>query len=134
MADTVIVSPTSDPLELWSESGSGVLWRCLARRGMVFSEIEGFEFARIPPGGVIAEHGHPHTEEITYVVSGRGRATLDGEELDLVSGDLLTVRTGSTHSLMNSGDDQLDVLMLEFVPEAVANMLPTRTPQLVEGQ
>ncbi len=51
-------------------------------------------------------------DEIYYVLSGRGRCILDGVVHDVVVGDALLARTGSTHSIQQAGDDDLQLLIV----------------------
>jgi quercetin dioxygenase-like cupin family protein len=132
MADTIIVTPNLEPVESTNGSTVPVGWRCLARRGMLFSEIEGFETLRIPPGGSTSARPHHYSEEVWFVVSGAAAGEADGEELTLTEGDALLVPLGSTCSLRNIGEADLELITLEFLPGEVADRLPPRAPQLLE--
>lgn len=131
MADTLIVSPNRDHIEL-SSHGSAIplLWRCFARRGMVFSEIEGFEAARIQPGGYIPEHTHARTEEIYFVTRGTATMTLDDERVDVGPGDVIMLPLNGRHSIRNTGEDELEIVVIEFAPPEVTDRLPPRAPSL----
>jgi quercetin dioxygenase-like cupin family protein len=132
MADTIIVTPNVEPVESNDGSTVSIGWRCLARRGMLFSEVEGFETLRIPPGGSTSARPHHYSEEVWFVVSGLATGDADGEQLTLTAGDALLVPLGCTSSLRNSGEDDLELITLEFLPGEVADRLPPRAPQLLE--
>jgi quercetin dioxygenase-like cupin family protein len=49
-------------------------------------------------GGAVHPHSH-FTHEFYYVVSGRGRMTIDGETRQIAQGDLVHIPPGAVHSL-----------------------------------
>ena len=61
-------------------------------------------------GAGIGLHQHDK-DEVYYVVSGKGRYVMDGTIRDVGPGDAMLTRTGSTHSLMQVGDDDLVILL-----------------------
>lgn len=55
---------------------------------------------------------HPqHKDEIYYIVSGRGLYVLDGRQYEVGPGHALLTRTGSTHALQQTGEEDLVVLL-----------------------
>ncbi|MGH2870817.1 MAG: cupin domain-containing protein [Solirubrobacteraceae bacterium] len=129
----MIVTPSKEPVSypaVHGGSGPPLLWRCFARRGMVYSEIEGFESARMPPGAAIADHTHTRTDEIYLVTRGHGQMTLDGQAYDVGPGDLVMLPRTHSHGLVNIGDEELEIIVLEFLPAEVADRLPPRRPAL----
>jgi len=64
-----------------------------------------------------ADNEHRKSDQWLYVVSGSGRATIDGELQALAAGDLLCIEAGETHEIENSGDEPLETLNL-YVPPA----------------
>jgi lysophospholipase L1-like esterase/mannose-6-phosphate isomerase-like protein (cupin superfamily) len=61
---------------------------------------------------------HPqHKDEIYYIVSGRGLYVLDGAQYEVGPGHALLTRTGSSHALQQTGEEDL-VVMLAY-PAAV---------------
>jgi lysophospholipase L1-like esterase/quercetin dioxygenase-like cupin family protein len=55
---------------------------------------------------------HPqHKDEIYYIVSGRGLYVLDGTQYEVGTGHALLTRTGSTHALQQTGEEDLVVLL-----------------------
>ena len=79
-------------------------------------------FARVPnlklvfrkrsfhPGSGVGLHEQKE-DEIYYVLSGRGTMTLDGKVYDITPGTAVLTRTGSSHSLKQTGSEDLVVLI-----------------------
>lgn len=61
-------------------------------------------------GAGIGLHQHTH-DEIYYVLSGHGTYILDGAVHDVDAGDVLLTRSGSTHALQQSGEEDLVILI-----------------------
>jgi quercetin dioxygenase-like cupin family protein len=134
LLSSLVVTPSTHPVMYPAPhggSGPPLLWRCFSRRGMLYSEIEGFESARLAPGAFIAEHVHSRTEEIYFVTRGRGLMTLDGgERFPVEPGDLIMLPRTHSHSLENTGDTEMEIIVVEFLPPEVADRLPARRPAL----
>jgi mannose-6-phosphate isomerase-like protein (cupin superfamily) len=62
------------------------------------------------PGSGIGYHLQ-NEDEIYYVLSGRGRMTIDGKEFDVVAGDAVLTRPGSSHGLKQVGNEELVILI-----------------------
>jgi mannose-6-phosphate isomerase-like protein (cupin superfamily) len=60
---------------------------------------------------------HADSDQWCYVVSGSGRATVDGEAVRLEAGDLVVVEAGETHEIENDGDEDLRTLNLYVPPD-----------------
>ena len=70
---------------------------------------------RVPPGAR-TPHLHPHSDEVTYVVSGHGHAW-EGDMCTAVgAGDLVVVPRGAPHATVAHGDQ--DLVLLCFFPRA----------------
>ena len=55
---------------------------------------------------------HPqHKDEIYYIVSGRGLYVLDGKQYDVGPGHALLTRSGSSHALQQTGEEDLVVML-----------------------
>ena len=63
--------------------------------------------ARVLPGKSTEEHIHPRTEEIYYVLKGKGRIRIEGEECDIRPGDGIALQPGKRHKLWNTGTTDL---------------------------
>ncbi|MEO6102256.1 MAG: cupin domain-containing protein [Pseudoxanthomonas sp.] len=56
---------------------------------------------------------HQHDkDEIYYVLGGRGIYTLDGKAQEVHPGNAMLTRSGSTHSIRQSGDEDLQLLIM----------------------
>lgn len=68
----------------------------------------------MPPGTSIGVHTHgPADEEIYVVVSGSGRMWLEGEEFAVGPGDVVVNRRRGTHGLVNTGEGELRLVVVE---------------------
>jgi len=73
----------------------------------------------LPPQGRVAEHCHPADEETYYVVRGMAEVNLDHKLYILNPGDLLYVPPSKKHSLKNTGDEELTLLVIFSSAEAL---------------
>ena len=62
------------------------------------------------PGSGVGHHVQKE-DEIYYVLSGTGTMTLDGKTIDISPGTAVLTRPGSSHSLKQTGTDDLVVLI-----------------------
>ena len=69
----------------------------------------------IHPGGSIGMHKHETSDDINYVISGKGKAICDGNEEILHAGTCHICKKGSKHSIENIGDE--DLVLLTIVVE-----------------
>lgn len=69
----------------------------------------------IHPGGSIGAHEHPTSVDINYVISGTGTATCDRAVEELHPGACHICPQGSSHTIVNTGDD--DLVLLAVVSE-----------------
>jgi mannose-6-phosphate isomerase-like protein (cupin superfamily) len=66
--------------------------------------------ARLPPGAATTPHYHPRTEEIYYILDGRGRMRIEREEREVGPGDAIAIPPGAEHQIRNHGDVTLRFL------------------------
>lgn len=104
-------------------------WRCLARRGMLHSECEAFDYLRLAPGAVRDGRGREGVEEAWFVLSGEGEF-LDGADRSLLlrAGDLVLQPWGTSGWLRSSLATSLELLAFAVLPAAVTKQLPARSP------
>jgi len=69
-----------------------------------------FRKRALKPGSGIGLH-EQKGDEIYYVLSGRGTMTLDGKSVDITPGTAVLTRTGSSHSLKQTGTEDLVILI-----------------------
>lgn len=70
---------------------------------------------RLEPGSSIGMHKHETNSEIIYILSGTGRMIFDDWEEELNPGDCHYCPKGHSHSLINSGSE--DLVFFAVVPE-----------------
>jgi mannose-6-phosphate isomerase-like protein (cupin superfamily) len=106
-----------------------IMWRCLGRRGMLYSECESFDYLRLQPDAVLDERGREGIEEAWLVLRGEGEF-LDGEGSSLAvrMGDLVLCPCEAGGGLRNSADSPLELLLLALLPASLSQRLPVRTP------
>lgn len=63
--------------------------------------------ALLQPGQSTDEHYHPETEEIYYILTGRGRMVIEDEERDVGPLDGIAIPPGSRHKMYNTGTEDL---------------------------
>lgn len=73
---------------------------------------------RIKPGNTVKPaHSHPNHEEVVFLLSGKGKAYIDGEVFDIRKGSAVLFSPGCIHMLRNSGDEVMEVACF-FAPAA----------------
>jgi len=66
--------------------------------------------ARLGPGKQTTPHYHPVTEEIYYILAGRGRMQIGDEVHEVGPGDAIAIPPGCIHTIVNIGDQTLKFL------------------------
>jgi len=66
--------------------------------------------ARLPVGSGTTPHFHRLTEEIYYVLEGRGSMHVDDETREVVPGDTIAIPPGAVHEIRNIGSGLLRFL------------------------
>ncbi len=56
------------------------------------------------------DNKHSGSDQWLYVVSGKGEATINGENLVLNQGDLILIEAGDTHEIKAGSDQKLETL------------------------
>jgi mannose-6-phosphate isomerase-like protein (cupin superfamily) len=92
-----ITKDGSEIRELLAHRNSGIRQQSLAE-------------ARLPAGQSTQEHYHSQTEEIYYIVSGKGRMRIENEERTVGPGDAIAILPGRKHKLWNIGEQPLHLL------------------------
>ncbi|HUU63526.1 MAG TPA: cupin domain-containing protein [Dehalococcoidia bacterium] len=63
--------------------------------------------ARLAPGITTDEHFHPKSEEIYYILEGRGRMKIEDEEREVCPCDGIAILPGKRHRIWNIGGSDL---------------------------
>jgi mannose-6-phosphate isomerase-like protein (cupin superfamily) len=66
--------------------------------------------ARLPSGASTTAHRHVKTEEIYYLLEGRGRMRVGEETRDVAAGDAVAIPPGAVHQITNMGGTVLKFL------------------------
>ena len=74
-------------------------------------EIGFLAIATLAPGKKIESHVDP-MEEIYFVVNGTGEMKVDDESKQVGPGDATWIPTGSSHSLLNNGEEDCTILVV----------------------
>jgi quercetin dioxygenase-like cupin family protein len=68
------------------------------------------DYMTIPAGTQFGVHIHDGSEEMYFILKGRGVALLDSEEHPVGPGDFLMLRNGGAHGLRNDGPEDIELL------------------------
>ncbi len=66
--------------------------------------------ARVSPGASTAPHHHVQTEEIYYILEGRGWMQIEEERREVAPGDAIAIPPGAKHQITNTGEATLKFL------------------------
>ena len=77
----------------------------------------------IQPGNSSNPHAHDDKEEVVFFLSGKGRVSIDSEEINVGSGHCVLFPVGSVHAVINDEDS-----ILRFIA-VVAPPLPRTKPK-----
>ncbi|MGE4284360.1 MAG: cupin domain-containing protein [Clostridia bacterium] len=84
------------------------------------------------PGCRIDLHSHPTGMEAMYLMSGKGKAFIDGKEYDFVPDSMIVAAPGAKHCIENTGNEVLRVLCV-FSPPVTAKGLEERAIQAIRA-
>ena len=66
----------------------------------------------VPPGCYVREHAHPEHDEVLHLISGSGKAVIDGEEHRFTPGMTLFIGKKRRHMFINDGTADMQWLWL----------------------
>ncbi len=66
--------------------------------------------ARLPPGASTIGHRHLKTEEIYYVLDGKGTMQIGQDRRQVGVGDAIAIPPGELHQIANTGEETLKFL------------------------
>lgn len=71
----------------------------------------------IPVGEDIGEEVHAENDQILFIVDGKGETVLNGERKSFDDNDVIFVPAGTTHNIINTDDDPLQLFTVYAPPE-----------------
>ena len=78
----------------------------------------GFGTQTVAAKGHVREHAHDRNEEVIYVLSGKGRAVIEGIDHPMVPGAAFFIGKNDRHMFINEGDGDLKFVWL-LVPNGL---------------
>jgi mannose-6-phosphate isomerase-like protein (cupin superfamily) len=66
----------------------------------------------VKPGDSIGEHQHINEREVFYFIQGKGIVIDNGKEAEIGPGDVMVTPDQSSHSVINTGDEDLVFMAL----------------------
>ena len=63
--------------------------------------------ARVSPGKATIQHYHIKSEEIYYILQGKGRIGVESELREVAEGDGIAIMPGQSHRIWNTGAEDL---------------------------
>ena len=84
-------------------------------RELMHPEIHGNKWqslaeATVPTGFKTVLHKHIQTEEIYHITQGTGNLTIGNQNIEVVTGDTITIPPGLPHQIQNTGSNPLKLL------------------------
>jgi len=130
VSGVVLIGSIDSPIEVTGAHGgtSSLLWKRFSDGNMMYSNLASFEHVTVPPGGNVGLHVHSRTEEIYFIISGRGRMRVGDESRDVGPGDLILTPLHTAHSFQVVGDEPATFIVMEMVPPAIRAVLPAHRP------
>ena len=66
----------------------------------------------LPAGAAVGRHHHLETEEIYYILQGRGRMMVGNESREVATGDAVFIPRQMIHTLENTGNEPMKILLV----------------------
>ena len=135
MVGVVLIGSKDSPVEVTGAHGgtSSLLWKRFTDGNMMYSDLQSFEHVTVPAGGNVGLHVHSRTEEIYFIVGGRGLMSVGGESREVGPVDLILTPLHTAHSFRVLGDEPATFIVMEMVPPAIKSVLPAHSPTAEEG-
>ena len=72
------------------------------------------DFVKVPPAATIGKHTHAtDNQEIYIIISGAGEMTVNGQLYQVTGGDVIVNPIGGTHQLINTGREEMHLVVVE---------------------
>jgi len=82
----------------------------------------GIHYAMFPPGQQSSAHTHAETEELVYIVKGKGTITAGDETQSYAANHLVYIPPGVTHQYKNAGNEEMILLVIYNPPTMIASV------------
>ncbi|MBE5860269.1 MAG: cupin domain-containing protein [Butyrivibrio sp.] len=69
------------------------------------------------PGHSMNYHSHDRRDEVWSIVRGTGRSVVDGVERSVHVGDVISMRAGEKHTIINNSDEELQLIEVQLGSE-----------------
>jgi putative monooxygenase len=91
--------------------------------------------AAVEPGGAVAEHYHPYSEEFVYVVAGSLDLYADDERHELFAGQGVVLPINTRHRLVNPGTEEAQIVfhLGPLAPRPELGHVDTEQERLARG-
>lgn len=119
------ISGMGDTHELLGGEGS-CRWKQLINGMHLNGPWNCVEYVVIPPQASCGRHTHLQTEEIYYILRGAAEMDLNGEQVALTAGDLVTAPIGTSHGTVNHGEADMEFFVVEVFPGTGSPPAPVR--------
>ena len=70
-------------------------------------------YSELQPGTSIGYHAHENNEEVYVILEGKGTMTINGQEHEVVSGDVILNKPYWSHGLENTSDTDMKIIVFE---------------------
>src|SRR5512140_120455 len=87
------------------------------RRVVATGEHEQVVVMTLEPGEDIGSEVHTQTDQVFFFIEGTGDARLNEEVRSFDEGDLIFVRAGTRHNIINRGSEPLKLITIYAPPE-----------------
>ena len=131
MASTpIFISDTGSPSQILGvHGGRGVLrWKRFVTGLMMSADWDSFEHNRLEPGAAVGEHVHSRTEEIYFIIRGKGLMHYGDDRFEVGPGDLIMTPLHGLHGIETIGDETLEFFVVEALPPEIVDALPAYSP------
>jgi mannose-6-phosphate isomerase-like protein (cupin superfamily) len=107
----------------------------LATGNMMYTDFDAFEWAELPDGSAVGLHTHSRTEELYFIVKGRGRLRVNDQVYEVSPGDLMMMSLFGQHSIEPLDGEAIEMVVIEALPPKIARALPFYGPtDIVPGE
>lgn len=76
----------------------------------------GVAWVEVDVGATSPAAWHDHTEEVYFIIEGRGVMRLGEDSLPVTAGDVVSIRPGAIHNITNSGATPLRMIVVTTPP------------------